>query len=70
MSYRAYVEGYSRSAIGGRVKLPGLLHRLLTRVFHRRAWVVARALGIQDAIQDRALRTRAEVDAEVERLLA
>jgi len=69
MSYRAYVEGYSRSAIGGRAELPGLLHRLLTQVFHRRAWVVARALGIYDGVQDRALRTRSEVEIEIERLL-
>lgn len=69
MSYRAYIEGYSSSAIGGRVASPGFLSRVLRRVFRTRTALVAQALGLQDGMQERVLRSRSEVLLEIERLL-
>lgn len=69
MSYRSYIDGYTRSAVGGRAPSPGLLTRVVLRIIGGRRFAVALALGIQDGVKDRELRSRIEVEAEIERLL-
>lgn len=70
MSYRSYIDGYTRSAVGGRAPAQGVLTRVLLRVVGGRRSAVALALGVQDGVTDRELRSRVEVEAEIERLLA
>jgi hypothetical protein len=68
--YDEYVRGYADSCIGGRFVRRGLFARVLHYVRPGRTErAIARALGIHDGVQDRALRTLAEVEAEIERLL-
>lgn len=69
-AYDAYVRGYVDSCIGGRVMRPGLLVRVLDYIRPARTERdIARALGVHDGVQDQALRTRAEIEGEIERLL-
>lgn len=68
--YAEYVEGYAESCIGGRVPRRGVVRRILDYFRQTRTErATARALGMHDGVHDRALRTRAEVEAEIARLL-
>lgn len=68
--YEAYLDGYTRSFVGGRAKNPGILSWTLSYLdsdrLRRRA---ARALGIEDGTQERSLKTRAELFGRVAALL-
>lgn len=68
--YDEYVRGYADSCIGGRLVRRSLVARVLDCLRPGRTErAIARALGIHDGVHDRALRTRTEVEAEIERLL-